>query len=674
MRPVPGHTRRMRPTIGFIGIGNMGLAMASRLLDLGRAVRVREVDERRVARAIAQGASAAATPAALAAHCRLVVVAVVDAVQTEAVLFGADGLAQAVPSGACVMLCPTLGPASVEAFAGRLAALGADCIDAPMSGGPARARDGSMSLMVACAEAVFERHRGVIEALSSCVFRVSERPGDGARTKLVNNLLAAVNLAGAAEALALAERIGLDPARTQDVIDRSSGQSWIGTDRMRRALEGDLAPRAHTTLLKKDSNLALRMAEAVGFDAALGRRAAAVFEAACAAGFGTFDDASLLPFLSGVGAAATFPSGARAAATEAASVVAPPRMLGHAGERDMRDDERPDPALASAWAECALASLERPYPYALQHLMRDADDRPLPSQLHPLFHGSFDWHSSVHMHWSLVRLLRLCPDLPQRSRIVARFAGRFDAAAVAREMAHLQAHPGFERPYGWAWLMQLQGELAAASAVEPAAAGWSAALEPAIELLRSRWIDFLALSRFPQRAGIHTNSAFAMTLMHAQARARGDAKFVGALTGAALRWFGDDVEYPARYEPNANDFLSGGLCEAVLMAQVLDPTDFSRWWSRFAPATADITARWLRPVVPSSRTDAQLVHADGLNLSRAWCLGVLAGELPEQRERFEAARRAHLDASLTQATGGDYVASHWLVSFALLALTGVRLP
>jgi 3-hydroxyisobutyrate dehydrogenase len=290
----------MLSTIGFIGVGNMGLAMALRLLELGHAVRACDIDAGRVALAVAHGATAASTPAALATGCGCVIIAVVDAVQTEAVLFGADGVAAALPAGACVMLCPTLGPATVEACAARLAAGGIDCIDAPMSGGPARARDGSMSLMVACAEPVYARHAALIAALSAHVFRIGERPGDGARTKLVNNLLAAVNLAGAAEALALAERIGLDPARTLDVIERSSGQSWIGADRMRRALAGDLAPRAHTTLLRKDSQLALAMAAAAGFDAALGRRAASVFEAACAAGFGALDDASLLEFLRGV--------------------------------------------------------------------------------------------------------------------------------------------------------------------------------------------------------------------------------------------------------------------------------------------------------------------------------------------------------------------------------------
>jgi len=285
-------------SVGLIGVGNMGGAMALRLCELGWAVGVRDLEPAREAECVRAGAAAHATPAALAAMHPVVIVAVVDAAQCDLVLFGDDGLVQgARGGGACVVLCPTLGPASTEAITARLGERGIGCIDAPMSGGPARARDGSMSLLVACDPALFERQRALLEALSSKLFRVGERPGDGARTKLVNNLLAAINLAGAAEAIALAERLGLDPARTLDVIEQSSGQSWIGSDRMRRALAGDLAPRAHTTLLAKDSRLALEMAAEARFEAPLGRAAAERFRAACAAGYGALDDASLLQLL-----------------------------------------------------------------------------------------------------------------------------------------------------------------------------------------------------------------------------------------------------------------------------------------------------------------------------------------------------------------------------------------
>lgn len=281
-------------TVGVVGAGNMGLAMALRLRDAGWAVAVRDVDAAREALAAAEGLAVATTPAALASRSETVIVAVVDAAQTEAVLFAADGVAAAEPRCACVLLCPTIAPADTERFARRLGERGIACIDAPMSGGPARARDGTMSLMVACAETQFERRRALIETLSAHVFRLGERLGDGARVKLVNNLLAGINLAGAAEVLALAERIGLDAGRTLDVIERSSGHSWIGSDRLRRAIAGDLAPRAHTSLLNKDTHLALAMAAATGAATPLGALAAQAFARACASGWADADDASLL--------------------------------------------------------------------------------------------------------------------------------------------------------------------------------------------------------------------------------------------------------------------------------------------------------------------------------------------------------------------------------------------
>jgi len=282
---------------GVVGIGNMGLAMAGRLREHGRPVFVRDVRSDREAMAEGDGARVCASPAMVARHCEVVIVAVVDAAQTESVLFGNDGVVAAAAPGACVVLCPTIAPESVESFATRLDAVGIDWIEAPMSGGPARARAGTMSLMVACRDAVFDRHASLLATLADPVFRLGERAGDGARTKLVNNLLAATNLVAAAEALALAERVGLDPARTLAVIERSSGQSWIGGDRMARALAGDTAPRAHTTLLAKDSGLAVAMATASGVAPKLGALAAQAFATAVAQGRGELDDSCLLDLL-----------------------------------------------------------------------------------------------------------------------------------------------------------------------------------------------------------------------------------------------------------------------------------------------------------------------------------------------------------------------------------------
>ena len=282
---------------GVIGVGNMGGAMALRLLDGGHTVWVRDLRPQAESPLLAAGAQRAADAAELARRCALLIVAVVDAAQCDAVLFGAGGAHAGWQRGATVLLCPTIAPHDVERIAARLHDDGVACIDAPMSGGPQRARDGSMSLIVACADEHFMRHEALLRWLSTRLVRVGTRVGDGARTKLVNNLLAAVNLAGAAEALALAERIGLDAQRTLKVIEQSSAQSWIGGDRMARALAGDFAPRAHTSLLAKDTTLALELAHRAQVQPPLGAAAHALFARACADGLSALDDASLLTLM-----------------------------------------------------------------------------------------------------------------------------------------------------------------------------------------------------------------------------------------------------------------------------------------------------------------------------------------------------------------------------------------
>jgi 3-hydroxyisobutyrate dehydrogenase len=288
----------MNGPVSVVGVGNMGGAIAANLLARGLSVQVCDLVPQKVRALEEKGAVALANAAQGAIKSVATVVCVVDDVQTEAVLFGPVGVANTAPAGHAVLLCPTLAPQAVEDFAHRLAARGIQAIDAPMSGGPARALDGSMSLMVACDDAVFAQHRWLLEALSGKLFRIGGRPGDGARTKLVNNLLAGINLVGAAEALALAARLGLDAAHTLDVIEQSSGQSWIGSDRLRRAIAGDYAPRAHVTLLGKDTRLAMDAARAAGFEGPLGAAARDTFARAVAAGLGDRDDAALYRLLS----------------------------------------------------------------------------------------------------------------------------------------------------------------------------------------------------------------------------------------------------------------------------------------------------------------------------------------------------------------------------------------
>jgi L-threonate 2-dehydrogenase len=276
----------------------MGSAMALNLLARGWTVQVCDLEVSKAQDLVLFGAVAQQNVAQAAINSVAVIVCVVDSVQCEAVLFGEQGLASVMQPGQVVVLCPTLAPKDVESFAQRLAERGIALLDAPMSGGPVRAREGSMSLMVAGEDEVVTRMTPLLSALSSQVFRISTRVGDGARTKLVNNLAAGINLVGAAEVMALAQALGLDLSRMLDVMEQSSGQSWIGSERMRRAIAGDLNPRAHMTLLEKDTRLAIQAAQAVGFEGPLGAAARDVFAQASAGGLAELDDAALLQWLS----------------------------------------------------------------------------------------------------------------------------------------------------------------------------------------------------------------------------------------------------------------------------------------------------------------------------------------------------------------------------------------
>ena len=287
------------PAVGIVGVGNMGGAIARRLLQLGFSVHVHDIDPNKTTALEKLGAVVHSNAASLSEQSRTVIVCVVDHTQVDQLL---DPRAKSpwwetLQAGDTVLLCPTLAPDYVESVAVRLQAHGVFTIDAPMSGGPARAEAGTMSLMVACEDAVFARQEKLLQAMSDHVFRIGTRVGDGARTKLVNNLLAGINLVGAAEVMALSEHLGLSLDTTLSVIEQSSGQSWIGSERMRRALANDLAPRAHMTLLAKDTGLAVDAAKTAGFQGVLGPLAAQAFAQACQTGLAQADDAAMLQWI-----------------------------------------------------------------------------------------------------------------------------------------------------------------------------------------------------------------------------------------------------------------------------------------------------------------------------------------------------------------------------------------
>jgi hypothetical protein len=306
---------------------------------------------------------------------------------------------------------------------------------------------------------------------------------------------------------------------------------------------------------------------------------------------------------------------------------------------------------AAAFAAAALANVVREYPRHVSHLLRGPGEDLDPRRLHPAFYGSYDWHSAVHMHWTLARLLRLYPEKREIRALLDKHLTRENLAGELRYFAGTRT---FERPYGWAWLLELQAEL-----LRLGHAPWSDAVAALAKELARRMTDFVSGAPYPIRAGAHGNTAFACLLALDYARTAPDRVLEKALRAAATRWYGKDRDAPLAYEPSLDDFLSPTLIEAALMQAVLPAPRFRSWMKKFA-----IGVDHLKPPRVADRADPKQSHLDGLALSRAWCLGKLG---------YEKAAARHLQAALPHVVGGHYVGEHWLASFATLALTAEAL-
>ncbi|MES3033480.1 MAG: DUF2891 domain-containing protein [Gemmatimonadota bacterium] len=328
------------------------------------------------------------------------------------------------------------------------------------------------------------------------------------------------------------------------------------------------------------------------------------------------------------------------------------------------------PAIAGKFASLALSHVTREYPNKLEHVLTGAHDLRSPRELHPVFYGSYDWHSSVHGHWLLARLLRRMPALPQAGAIRQLLDAHLTPANVAAEVAYLEPpqRATFERPYGWAWALMLSAELLQHDSDD--GRRWAAAMQPLADAITSRWLAFLPRSTYPIRVGTHFNTAFAIRLSLAYAERTGHAPLATALREAAVRWYGNDVDCQA-WEPGGDEFLSSALMEAECLRRVMPAEDFAPWLLRFLPGmAAGLPAALFTPATVSDRTDGKIAHLDGLNLSRAWCWRHLAGTMDVRDARHAMALDAvtrHLDASLAHVAG-DYMGEHWLATFALLAL------
>ena len=328
-------------------------------------------------------------------------------------------------------------------------------------------------------------------------------------------------------------------------------------------------------------------------------------------------------------------------------------------------------AALAPFAALAIANITQEYPNKLDHTMNSAADVQIPHVLHPVFYGSYDWHSAVHMHWLLARLLRLYPDLNEAPQIAVIFDQHFSPANVKSEIDYLHqpSRGTFERTYGWAWLLKLQTELLCLAPAHPRAREWAGALAPLADAFVDRYLQFLPMAQHPIRAGTHANSAFGLLFALDYAEKTQHFALRKLIFQKTHHWFGKDARYPAAYEPSSDDFLSGGLMEAVLMMRSVDACNYADWWEVFCPAPHELQ-NWLTPVTVSDRSDAKHVHLDGLNLSRAWCWQTLKRELPREFQKLaDQAIKQHLTASLPHAGAGNYVGTHWLASFAALALT-----
>ncbi|MDQ4502568.1 DUF2891 family protein [Sinomonas sp. ASV322] len=368
----------------------------------------------------------------------------------------------------------------------------------------------------------------------------------------------------------------------------------------------------------------------------------------------------------------------------------------------------PFPAAAEHCAAVVLDNLSRTYPYAAHHIQVSDDDRPTPSELHPAFDTSFDWHSCVHMHWLGVSVLNAAHNTaarisaddggahlepPTAARLRAALADNLTAEKLAVEAEYLAANPSWERPYGWAWLVRLAAACAASGDDE--IRGWGRNLEGCVDVVARLVRAWLAKAEYPVRHGLHTNSAFGVALLLDAFRALGRTDAAEACEAAARAWFGADARWASEWELSGQDFLSAGLSEADLMQRVLGADEFAAWFGRFLPGLrAD--SRMLAVVGVTDESDGYMVHLHGLNLSRAGQLArvvralraaaapsttpaaepLLAAAAPSSVSSAEpvlaAALEPLLKAGLAALDSEDFMSTHWLASFAWDALESRR--
>lgn len=323
---------------------------------------------------------------------------------------------------------------------------------------------------------------------------------------------------------------------------------------------------------------------------------------------------------------------------------------------------------ANRLAALPLKCLQQEYPNKPGQLLTDSTEVANPKKLHPAFYGCFDWHSSVHGHWSLVHLLKHYPQLANRDEIIKKLRVNLSKENIEAEVAYLNKkhEKSFERTYGWAWLLKLQQELNELAGEEQFAIELAENLQPLSELIVERYMEFLPKLNYPIRVGTHTNTAFGMSLAWQYAASIKYLPLQDSIMKNAIRLFGNDKDCPFAYEPNGTDFLSPCMEEIRIMEYSLGTKGFLSWLKNFAPQLFKKNFTW-EPGKVSDRTDGHLVHLDGLNFSRAWNLYELARLYPKRLGHLKVLADAHMSYSFPAITDGNYEGEHWLASFALYA-------
>ncbi len=317
---------------------------------------------------------------------------------------------------------------------------------------------------------------------------------------------------------------------------------------------------------------------------------------------------------------------------------------------------------ANRLSQLPFDCIQTPLPYKSGVVIAKEEDLAMPIVHHPAFYGCFDWHSAVHGHWSLIYLLKTFPDLDKRSEIIQKLNQNLTAENIKKEVAYFSMNKeskSFERTYGWAWLLKLQEELYTWD--DPTAKKWHTNIEPLADYISNAYIEYLPKLYYPIRVGEHSNTAFGLSFAYDYAQTVGDKVLSKSIQENALRFYQNDTNCPISWEPSGYDFLSPCLQELDIMRKVLPKKAFTDWSAQFLPTLYDGSIN-LSPGKILDRSDGKLVHLDGLNFSRAWCLYPLEGNTHAYNLATE-----HLGYSLSKITDGDYAGQHWLASFALYA-------